>query len=453
VFSNPLFGGLLVSLAGMVFYVAVGALLYTPVQALYRYNPDVYYAPSHYMDARQYVFICVYGYDVPHDILPTLERSRLNWMPVYAALQCGLHKVTGLSMVYTGSVISTLAIGLTLFMGTLTLANLRVRYPPLHALAALIPPIGGAWLYLPGAEATYLAVGMIAMWLITLPPFDRPSQPTPRGLRRELLRALAGAPIGLIFILTKPNALAMLLPLAFAFFYQSWLRSRAAGYASGLWTFVADVVIDHVPRAFLTRLLRGKASQPTAPTTVPTIVYDWAPASLAGGIVLGFAYWVAYSSLLSGIPNYFLQQQLTAWGRAWFGGNLGDMLLYFAQAFRGPNAAYPWRYNAAWNLAANLSVLIPASSRRVPGLIRGMLPLMIVLLFYSGAVHGSDRYVLSTAVAAVGWGCWLAPTGKKEVWSALRWTFLIVLAAVTFYLLVWCMFPVGEPQAWGILER
>jgi hypothetical protein len=169
--------------------------------------------------------------------------------------------------------------------------------------------------------------------------------------------------------------------------------------------------------------------------------------------VLGFAYWVAYSSLLSGIPNYFLQQQLTAWGRAWFGGNLGDMLRYFAQAFRGPNAAYPWRYNAAWNLAATLSVLIPASSRRVPGLIRGMLPLMIVLLFYSGAVHGSDRYVLSTALAAVGWGCWLAPTGKNETWSALRWTFLIVLAAVTFYLLVWCMFPVGEPQAWGILER
>jgi hypothetical protein len=374
VFSNRLFSGLTVGLAGMVFYVAVGALLYSPIQALYPYDFDVFYAPSHFMDARQYVFICVYGYDVPYDILPTLERSRLNWMPVYAALQCALHEATGLSMVYTGPVISTFAIGLTLFLGTLTLANLGVRYPPLHALAALIPPIGAAWLYLPGVEATYLAIGMSTMWLITLPPFDPPTQPTPRGLRRELLRALAGVPIGAIFILTKPNALAMLFPLTVAFFYQSWQRSRAAGYTFGLWPFVADVVIDHLPPALLAPILRKGAPALSA----RPIAYDWTPATIAGGIVLGFAYWVAYSSLLSGIPDYFLQQQLTVWGRAWFSGNLGDMLRYFAQAFRGPNASYPWRYNAAWNLAANLSVLIPASSRRVPGLIRGMLPLMIV---------------------------------------------------------------------------
>src|SRR5262249_19450025 len=62
-------------------------------QALYQDNSSgIISAPSHFNDARQYVYICNQGYDVPYDPLPTLAQSRINWMPVYALLQCGLHK-------------------------------------------------------------------------------------------------------------------------------------------------------------------------------------------------------------------------------------------------------------------------------------------------------------------------------------------------------------------------
>jgi hypothetical protein len=102
-------------------------------------------------DARQYVYICAQGYSLPGQLgsyppfgtLPGSGISRVNWMPVYALLQCGLHHLAGVSLVFTGPVISALAVGLTLFLGTLTLANLGVRGPAIHALAALVAPIGG----------------------------------------------------------------------------------------------------------------------------------------------------------------------------------------------------------------------------------------------------------------------------------------------------------------------
>lgn len=442
--SRPPYGGaIIVALIGMLMYTAVGIFLTLPIHALYKGDPSVVFAPSHYYDARQYVFICTYGYNVPAGTLPTIEVSRMNWMPFYALLQCGLSRLGGVSLIYTGTVVSTLAVGFSLFWGGLTLANLKVREPALHAGALLLPPVGAAWLYLPGAEATYLAVGMAVMYLITLP--DPPD--SPRGRWLELIRAGLGALVGFGLLLTKPNALALIIPLIFAFFYRSWQRSQAAGYGEGLWAFVADVGIEHLP---FRPLLRGRLS---ASLFAPRpIRYSWTPILTAAGIVLGFAYWLAYTSLQSGVPNYFLQQQLNVWGRAWYPGNLGDLLIYFGQIFTG-DLSSPWRYNPAWNLAANLSALIPAASPRVPPLIRGMLPLMLLLLLYSGAVHGSDRYILSTALVAVGWGCWIAPQGENERWAAVRWGVLFLLAVFSSYVLVGLMFPVGEPQAWGIVSR
>src|SRR5262249_342198 len=153
------------------------------IQALYQDDSSgIIYAPSHFNDARQYVYICNQGYDVPYDPLPTLAQSRINWMPVYALLQCGLHKFAGVSLIFTVTVISGVGLGCTLIFGAYTLLPLGVRHPALHALAALTPLIGGGWLYLPGVEATYLAVGMAVMWLITLPPFPD----TDHGRRTEL---------------------------------------------------------------------------------------------------------------------------------------------------------------------------------------------------------------------------------------------------------------------------
>src|SRR5215468_9226750 len=96
----------------VIFYLLMGTAIAPLIQALYKDpNSGVIYAPSHFNDARQYVYICNQGYDMPYDPLPTLAQSRINWMPVYALLQCGLHKITGTSLVYTGSVISALALG------------------------------------------------------------------------------------------------------------------------------------------------------------------------------------------------------------------------------------------------------------------------------------------------------------------------------------------------------
>ena len=435
--------------AGVAFYMLLSILITPSIQALYTTDPSVIFAPSHFNDARQYVYICSQGYTIPTDTLPTMGRSRLNWMPVYAALQCGLHALTQISLVYTGWVISIIAIGVALMFGALTLMQLGVRQPALPILVILTPIIGGAWLYLPGVEATYLAMGMIVMVAVTLPPARTPIA--------VILRVVLGLALGVIFFLTKPNALAFILPLLFAFFYQSWQYSRRIGYAYGFWTFIADAIMEHVRF-----VLRWFVQMDTRP-----IEYEWTPLAIAIGILLGLAYWLRLSSDMSGVPFYFLQQQTTVWGRAWPSGNLGEMLVYFAQAFRGIGASgHAWRYNAAWNLAANLSALIPAASRRVPGLIRGMLPLTVVFLLYSGAVHGSDRYILSTALVAIGWACWLAPTqdaksrlaghtvkSHRTAWVALRWLFVLGLFTLTSHLLVVEMFPKGEPNAWGINER
>ncbi|HRE46881.1 MAG TPA: hypothetical protein PLD47_04085 [Aggregatilineales bacterium] len=433
----PYSGAVMVMIVGVVIYLGVAIFMALPMSALYRDDPNVLYAPSHFNDARQYAYICTYGYNVPFGLNPALEVSRMNWMPVYAALQCALNRVFGVSLIYAGSMISVGAIALSLFLGTLVLFRLGVQSPSLHAGALLIPPIGAAWLYLPGAEAIYLAVGMVVMWLITLP--DPPD--TPRGRIVELASCIGGLCVGVILILTKPNGLAMIAPLVFAFVYLSWRRSQRGGYLGSFGAFAADVVIEHL--LFLPGF-RRLARRP--------IAYHWTPLAIAVGILLGFAHWLAFSSVKSGIPNYFMQQQLNVWGRVWYPGNVGDMIRYFGQGFRG-DLSKAWRYNALWNLAANLSTLIPAASPRVPPLIRGMLPLMMLLLVYSGAVHGSERYILSSALAAIGWGCWLAPTGKEERWSALRWTLWIVLAALSSWLLVGLMMPIGEPRSWGIIDR
>lgn len=436
---------LLCVLTSITLYVGLSMWVAPRINALYANNPDVFFAPSHFNDARQYVYICSQGYSFPWYTLPTLERSRINWMPVYAVIQCGLHRLLGVSLVYAGWVASTLAIGIGLLITALTLVNLGIQQPWLHAFAILTPLIGGVWLYLPGVEATYLMIGMIVMWLITLPPARHPVV--------DLVKTLAALVLGFTFMMTKPNALAFLLPLLFAFLYQSWQRSRLGGYEFGLWTFPADVVIEHSKPLIVGfgRLLRRRVELETRP-----IEYEWSPLAVGTGVMIGFTYWLAYTSRLTGVPFYFLQQQTTVWGRAWPSGNIAQMALYFRQAFNpigSGGSIAGWRLSAAWNLAANLSALIPAASRRVPGLIRGMLPLAVLFLLYSGAVHGSDRYILSTALVAVGWACWLAPKGKPTVWWPLRWLFVIGLFVITSLLLVNQMMPIGEPNAWGITDR
>jgi hypothetical protein len=367
-------------------------------------------------------------------------------MPVYALLQCGLHRLAGVSLVFTGPVISALAVGLALFLGTLTLANLGVRSPALHALAALVAPVGAAWLYLAGVEATYLAISMIVLWLVTLPP---PAD-TPRGRSLELIQALIGLPVGLVFILTKPNALDMLLPLGLAFFYLSWKRSGAAGYQGGLGAFAADVVIEHLwPVLALVQRIRR---QPLELEPRP-VRYCWTPLLVMAGIALGLACWLAYTSDLSGVPFYFWEQQSTQWQYPWGRGNLPEMVQYFAQAFRVVTVDTPWRYSAAWFLAAMLVPLVPASSPRVPGLMRGMLLAMTLFYVISGSIRGQDRYVLSAALVVIGWGCWLAPTGNQKRWSALHWLLVIALALITSYLMVVYLFPTGQPYMLGIQDR
>lgn len=410
--------------------------LITPsLQDLYRNDPDVIYAPSHFGDARQYVLICNQGYSVPLET-PTILASRLSWMPVYAILQCALHNLTNISLVYTGIAVSTVAIGLAVFFSALTLHNLHIQRPVLHAFVIQIPLVGAAWLYLPGAEATFLCLGAVALWLVTLP--------TPSNLRVELGQALFGAMLGVALILTKPNALSFLVPLVFAFLYRSWEKSQQTGYSFGFGIFTADVLIDHFrPALFAFRVLTP-SGQPRP------MRYDWRPLTVAIGIVLGFAFWLAYSSSLSGIPFYFLKQQLDFWGRAWSTGNMGEMLTYFGQAFRALDPNKPWNYGAAWSLAALLSAMIPAACPRVPTLIRGMLWLMVIFLLFTGTSHyASDRYIASTMLVGSGWGCWL--TGKAWKPMMLRWGFVIVIAVITSYLLIGQMMPRGEPRFWGII--
>lgn len=127
-----------------------------------------------------------------------------------------------------------------------------------------------------------------------------------------------------------------------------------------------------------------------------------------------------------------------------------EMFSYFAQAFHTPDHSKPWNYGATWSLAAVLSALIPAASPRVPTLIRGMLWLLIAFMLFTGTAHyASDRYIASTMLVGVGWACWLAGRNWKMV--ALRWSFVLLLALISTYLLVGQMMPLGEPRFWGIV--
>ncbi len=442
--NTPLLGAFVVALFGAAAYFGVGLLIAPTITALYNNDPLIIYAPTHFEDARQYVLICNEGYNVPWEPLPTLHASRLNWMPGYALAQCLLHDWTGISLVFTGVVVSTGAIGLALFFGALTLYHLAIRAPTLHALVALMPLIGAVWVYLPGAEAMFLCLGMIVLWFITLPSLGNR---THFGWS-QLAQILSGVPLGVTFMLTKPNALAFVAPIGFAFAYQSWESSRRAGYAAGFWSFIADMVIDQA-RPILVRLKRH--GEPLFSLNDQPLRYEWRTLTVAVGILLGFAGWLAYTSVISGIPNYFLQQQLEYWGRAWTVGDVNAMFRFFAQAVQPSNAHTPWRYVAAWDLAVVIAALIPAVSRRVPTLIRGMLVLLVsFMLLTATASFASDRYAASTALIAIGWSCWLAPLTATRRYALLRWGFVIGMVAITWYLLLVKMIPAGEPGSWPI---
>src|SRR5689334_9411863 len=115
---------------GMFIYVMVAALITPTVQSRYSADSDVYFRLTHFNDGVKYVFICNQGYQFPHDApLLTFVPTRVSWMPIYPMLQCGLHHLGGVSLVYTGFVVSIAAIGIALFFGVLILANLKVRSP------------------------------------------------------------------------------------------------------------------------------------------------------------------------------------------------------------------------------------------------------------------------------------------------------------------------------------
>ena len=440
-----LFGAtvLVTAILAMVWYALISYIVIEPsIQALYLANNNhaIIFALTHAYDARQYVFICAQGYSLPTEYV---VYARTDWMPVYAALQCSLHGV-GVSLVYTGWLVSIAMIGVCVTFASLILRNFGIRHGWFYSLALLSPIMAGAWLYLAGVEATFLAVGMVVLWLITLPEARTPLA--------DLRRAGLGLLLGITFIMTKPNAIALMLPLVFAFFYQSWQRSQRTGYAFGFWTFTADVLIEHL-RPVLVRV--GRLFQVQLTLEDRPIVYDWTGLAIAAGIGLGLAYWLWFSSDLSGVPLYFLQSQSQI-STSWPAGNLFEMTAYFLQMFRGWGWSYEmpaWRYNAAWNLAVNLSAVLPAASNRVPLLIRGMLLLTTLFTLYTGAVWGSTRYVLSTAVVAIGWACWLAPIRPKSRWPLWRIVFLVTMCVVTSVIVVDGMMPVGEPGPWGVVDR
>jgi hypothetical protein len=434
---------LVTAIVAMIFYAVVSYFVIEPsIESLYiaDKNSSVTFALTHAYDGRQYVYICTQGYVLPAE---QVVYPRIDWMPVYALMQCGLHQF-GVSLVYTGWLLSIMMIGVSVAFASLILRNLRVAHPWFYSLALLSPAIGGAWLYLAGVEATFLAVGMIVLWLVTLPP---PS--TPAG---DLRRAGAGLILGLVFILTKPNALALLLPLIFAFLFQSWKRSQNAGYSAGFGFFVADIVIEH-SRPVLLRV--GQWLKRPITLEYRPIVYDWAALTVVAGIGLGFAFWLWYTSDLTGLPLYFLKNQ-QAVSSYWPAGNVPQMGAYFLQMFRGWqlfSVVPAWRYDAAWSLAVMLSGVFPAASKRVPPLIRGMLLLSVVFTLYTGTLWGSTRYVLSTAIVAVGWACWLAPTRPGSRWQVIRIVFLVALCVITSLILVDVMMPAGEPGAWGVIDQ
>src|SRR5258706_2340518 len=430
---------IIASLVAMLFYLAVALAIAPIIQATYN-DPGVVYAPSHFQDARQYVYICIQGYDFPENPAYTFgPESRLSWMPIFALLQCGLHHIARVSLLYAGTFISLISEGVTVFTATLILYDLSRKYAALHALVILVPVIGSAWFYLPSVEATFLAIGMIVLWYIV--------RPLPEAPTKMLFRNLGVGLLGVIFILTKPNALAMLIPLGFAFLFNSWHYSRRRGYEFGLWVFAADLLIEGF-KPLLKR--KRELYQRFYVTEHREILLDFTPLWVSAGILLGFSFWLAYASSLSGVPFFSLRLQMENWRPAWPSGNFGEMLFYFSQAFRGIDGTKPWRFVAAWYLAAYLSSIVPAASPRVPGLIRGMLVGMALFLPLTGAVRGTDRHVLSTALVAIGWACWVAPKGKINFSYFLRWAFVIILAVTTSYVLLWHMIPLGQPKPYDL---
>jgi len=427
---------LLVALMGGVGYVMAVQALTPAIQRLYKNDPTVIYAPSHFADARQYVLICMQGYNVPGGLpgyppLPTLASSRLSWMPVYPLLQCALHKFGGVSLIFAGPVLAIGAMLCALFFAVLTLHNLGVPHPAISALAVLIPSVGAVWIYLPGPEASFLAVGMIALWLITLPA---PAHPAQAAVRYALC-----LPLGVLYVLLKPNALMMFFALCFAFVYVSWQNSRRVGYTFGLWTFAADLLLAQVRP----RMVRLQSARP--------ICYAWTPLIIAAGTILGFAFWLAYCSVLSGVPFYFLNLQYNYWAHIYSAGNVREIIQFFAQAFQPSDPTNGWQRDAAWALAAYLVALLPATSKRVPSLIRVMIVLMVGTLVVSGvARYAVDRYLASTAIVAIGWACWLAPAAARKRYAVMRWLFALALFGVTWVLLVDYLMPLGEPTFWHL---
>jgi hypothetical protein len=423
-----------------ILFTVIGSVLITPQIAqqryIYRVDPDVIYPPARFYDAQHYAFICLEGYWTPTRTLPEVEVARTSWMPVYGWLQCGLRGLTGVSLVYAGMVVTALANGVSVFVLVLLLRRLRVRRAGVHAMVAALPALAPVWFWLPGIEGTFLAIGMIALYAVW--PDDQPIPP-----RFELLRLFACFPIGLVFILTKPNALAMILPLSYLFLYASWGRSRAVGYKYGLFAYSADVVIAHLP--LLSKNWRAQPDRPLA--------YDWRAPLLIAGIIVGFAGYVAYASWKAGIPFHYLQQQLEVWVRGWSVGNVSEMIAWHAQALRPPDIGKPWRYGTAWHAAATVLALVPAASRRVPMTIRVMLGLMGCYVLFTGTAHYSnDRYMISTALVALGWACWIGGGEQTRARNVvIRWGFVIVIAGITSVLLLE-MFSMGQPVAYPITE-
>ncbi len=436
--------------------ISVGVrMLITPtVQALYANKPDVTYAPAHFQDARQYVLICIQGYNVPDTLLdvgtsangeyrfaalPTLAPSRISWMPFYPFLHCALNRLAGLSLVYTGIFVTTLAAGVAVFFAALTLRALGVARPALVSLTVIAPLFGATWLFLPGADALFLAMSMLGLWLVLRPPAAGS-----RITRGEALRTLTALPLGGLILLTKPNALPLVPALAFAFLYQSWRRSALAGYTAPFNAFIADVVIDQTRP--LLRLLRVTDER-------RPLRYDWPPLLLAAGIGFGMAFWLAYTSTFSGVPFYFLDQQLNYWGRAWAAGNLSEMLRYYAQMFDFANVGQPWQWQPAWNLAASVSALVPAASRRVPLVLRGMLLCLVVFIQFAGLAHNAnERYLGSTALVGLAWAAWIAPVAGCPRPYVLRYAVVVGFAACMVALVVGYMFPNGLPKFIGIVD-
>lgn len=391
------------SVLGGIVYVFLGYIASGYITQLYSPN-SVIFASTHFNDARQYVNVCISGFNLATDYsAPTLGASRLSWMPLLPGLLCDLRNVFGISLVYAGFWISSLAATGTLFFTMLTLRNLGAITPTRFAFLIFVPPISAIYLFLAGSETLFLLISSILMFLMTS---------SVKSIRLEILRIVSGVLVGFILMMAKPNALSLVPPLLLAFAYLNWKRSQLAGYQRAFNNFIPDMIYKQVA------LWRTKQEN------IRPIEFDWFPLFSIAGILLGFAIWEWYSSWFSGVPYFFTQQQLQFWTRPWRPGDLGTMFLYFAQAFRGASLATPYRLASAWYLLVLLSALIPVFSSRVPVLIRLMILPLPLFLLATGAVHQYDRYIASLITVGLGWVYWVQ--GKK--W---RWVVLFSLAICT----------------------